>query len=511
MEENFTEEDLKYIQERGNSLDKIKQQLFYFKNGFLMINLVKPAIIGDGIVSLDQKTVEEYSAFFDYNKDNYTIEKFVPASGAASRMFKFLSEFLNTFNIEKDTINSYINLSENKDLALFIFGLKNFPFYSELKVKTIELNTNYYSLTNDQKQYLLIKTLLSEEGLNFAQKPKGILPFHIDGLKVITPIEENIIEASFYKKENVKTKIHFTINKEFQNEFEKITNQFNDFEISFSYQDSSSDTIAVAVDNSLFRLEDNSLFFRPGGHGALIDNLNQLDSDFIFLKNIDNVSQNNRKLIYDYKKVLGAIIIKTQTKVFYFLNNLEAKDLSESDFEELIFFIENDLSFPLPEDFKHFKKSYKIEYLKKVLNRPIRVCGMVKNEGEPGGGPFWVQDGKGRQTLQIVESSQIDISNESQNSIAKSATHFNPVDIVCAVYDYKKNKFNLVDFVDHNAAFIAEKTKNGKPIKAFELPGLWNGAMAKWTTIFVEVPLETFNPVKTVNDLLKTAHQTLNE
>ncbi|WP_320815494.1 DUF4301 family protein [Flavobacterium sp.] len=511
MEENFTEEDLRYIEKRGNSLMKVRQQLFYFKNGIPMIDLVKPAIVGDGIMSLSQNEVEEYSIFFNNHKSNYTIEKFVPASGAASRMFKFLIEFLNEFDINTDTINSYINKKGNQDLSIFIFGLKNFPFYRELKGKTIELYPEFYSFFTDKKQYFLIKTLLSEEGLNFTQKPKGILPFHISDAKIITPIEENIIEANFYKKNDVKTKIHFTINEEFQNEFEAIVSQFKDFEIDYSYQNSNSDTIAVNPDNSLFRLEDNSLFFRPGGHGALIDNLNQLKSDFVFLKNIDNVSLNNRSLIVDYKKVLGAIIIKIQSRIFEYLNDLETKDLSEKDLDELILFTENELSFPLPEDFKYFKKSYKNEYLVKVLNRPIRVCGMVKNEGEPGGGPFWTKDQKGRQTLQIVESSQVDVLNENQINILKSATHFNPVDIVCAVYNYKGQKFNLVDFVDHNAAFITEKTKNGKPIRAFELPGLWNGAMAKWTTIFVEVPLETFNPVKTVNDLLKSAHQSLDE
>lgn len=511
MEENFTEEDLKYIQERGNSLDKIKQQLFYFKNGVPMINLVKPATIGDGIMLLNEKEVEEYAAFFDNHKTEYTIEKFVPASGAASRMFKFLIEFLNAFDLKNDTINSYINKSKNKDLALFIYGLKNLPFYAELKSKTIELNSSYSSITSDLKTYLLIKTLLSENGLNYAQKPKGILPFHINKTKIITPIEENIIEASFYKKEGVKTKIHFTITEEFQNEFEALIKQFDDLEVNFSYQNSSSDTVAVNLDNTLFRLEDNSLFFRPGGHGALIENLNELKSNFIFLKNIDNVAQNNRKIISNYKKFLGAIIIKTQKRVFEYLNKLETRDVSEKRMKEIIHFTENELSFPLPEDFIHFKKSYKIEYLTKVLNRPIRVCGMVKNEGEPGGGPFWVRDEKGRETLQIVESVQINVQDEKQSTIAKSATHFNPVDIVCALYNYKGEKFNLLDFIDHKAAFITEKTKNGKLIKAFELPGLWNGAMAKWATIFVEVPLETFNPVKTVNDLLKPAHQSINE
>jgi hypothetical protein len=511
MEENFTERDIKYIQERGNSLDKIKQQLFYFKNGIPKINLVKPAKINDGIVALNVADIKFYADYFDVHKVNYSIEKFVPASGAASRMFKFLNEFLHEFNIDESTINSYINTHKKKDLALFIYGFKNFPFYIELKEKTLELHPDYYSFTTDKKYFTLIKTLLSEEGLNFAQKPKGILPFHVDKSEIITPTDKNILEASFYKKGVQETKIHFTINREFQTEFQTIVSKYSDLDVSFSYQETSTDTLAVNKNNMPFRLEDGSLFFRPGGHGALIDNLNQLQSQIIYLKNIDNVSLNNEEIISNYKKILGAILIKTQLQIFAFLNKLESDEVSEKELEEIIKFTEAQLSFPLSEDFMFFKKSYKVEYLRKVLNRPIRVCGMVRNEGEPGGGPFWVQDNKGRQTLQIVESSQIDSSNENQMRIAKSATHFNPVDIVCGVYDYKGQKFNLNQFIDHDAAFISEKNKNGIAIKAFELPGLWNGAMAKWTTIFVEVPLETFNPVKTVNDLLKPAHQSNNE
>lgn len=512
MGTNFKQEELEYIQNRGNSLDKIKQQLFYFKNGIPKINLVKPAAINDGIVKLKDVEVDEYASFFDAQKREYTIEKFVPASGAATRMFKFLNEFLNEFDLEKETINSYINRTENKDLSIFILGIKNFPFYQKLKSKTVSIYPDYYTFPTDKKQYTLIKTLLSvENGLAFAHKPKGILPFHTKEDKIFTPVEENVIEADFYRKENTKTKIHFTINKEFQSEFEALTEGFSDVEIQYSYQNSNTDTIAVDENNEPFRLENNELFFRPGGHGALIENLNQLQSELIFLKNIDNVAQNHKVVISKYKKALGGIIITIQQQVFQYLELLNTDSVSESELNEIIAFTESKLSFPLPEDFIHFKKSYKAEYLIKVLNRPIRVCGMVKNEGEPGGGPFWVQDEKGRNTLQIVESSQIDLSNENQRLIAKSATHFNPVDIVCAVYDYKGNKFDLTNFVDHNASFITEKTKNGKPIKAFELPGLWNGAMAKWTTIFVEVPLETFNPVKTVNDLLKTAHQPSDE
>ena len=507
MEKIFTEDDLIYIQNRGNSIDKIQQQLDFFIQGIPKINLVRSAKVVDGIWQFSEEEMNDFVIYFDKHKVNYSIEKFVPASGAATRMFKFLNEFLNDFDVENDTINSYINKRNAKDISIFIFGLKNFPFYRELKGKTIQLYPNYYSLSSDAKYHALIKTLLSKEGLDFASKPKGILPFHERDEKIITPIEENIFEADFFKKENQKTKIHFTITEEFQPDFEKITNQFSDCEIGFSYQNQSTDTLAVNEDNTPFRIEDNKLFFRPGGHGALIDNLNALQSDIIFIKNIDNVSQNHRKVIETNKKLLGGVLLWMQYKIFNYLKLLSSGSVTEAQITEIKDFAENKTAFPLPEEFNFFQTEYKVEYLIKVLNRPIRVCGMVKNEGEPGGGPFWVQDEKGRQTLQIVESSQIDLNNKSQKNIAKEATHFNPVDIVCGVKNFKGEKFDLTQFVDPKAAFITEKTKNGKPIKAFELPGLWNGAMAKWTTIFVEVPLETFNPVKTVNDLLKSSHQ----
>ena len=507
MEKIFTEDDLIYIQNRGNSIDKIQQQLDFFIQGIPKINLVRSAKVGDGIWQFSENEIQDLVAYFDKHKAYYSIEKFVPASGAATRMFKFLNEFLNEFDAKNDTINGYINKRNAKDISIFIFGLKNFPFYKELKEKTIQLHPDYYSFSNDAKYYALIKTLLSKEGLDFANKPKGILPFHVRDEKIINPIEENIFEAGFFRKNNQKTKIHFTINQEFQPHFEKITSQFLDFEISFSYQNQSTDTLAVNEDNTPFRVENNELFFRPGGHGALIDNLNALQSDIIFIKNIDNVSQNHKTLIETNKKLLGGVLLWIQYKIFTYLQLLSKGDVTESQIAEIKDFAENKTAFPLPEEFNFFQTDYKIDYLIKVLNRPIRVCGMVKNEGEPGGGPFWVQDEKGRQTLQIVESSQIDLSNKTQKKISKEATHFNPVDIVCGVKNYKGEKFDLTQFVDPKTAFITEKTKNGKPIKAFELPGLWNGAMAKWTTIFVEVPLETFNPVKTVNDLLKPAHQ----
>lgn len=507
MEKIFSEADLKYIVERGNSLDKIMQQLHYFKNGIPKINLYKSATINEGIWKLNEKEQQHYVDYFDSNKTKFVIEKFVPASGAATRMFQFLNEFLNNFNPDEDTITSYINKFNDPNLNIFIVGIRNFPFHPELKEKTKQLFPDYSTYTSDQKVYAIIKTLLSPEGLHFAAKPKGILPFHVKNGEIHTPIDEHVTESEFYQKENQKSKIHFTVSKEFQAHFESILSKYSHIEAAFSYQDQTSDTIAVEANNLPFRLENNELFFRPGGHGALIDNLNQLTSDVIFIKNIDNVAQNNIKTGIENKKILGGILLELQTQIFIYLSELQNENITETAIHEIKDFVEHRLSMPLLDEFKMFQKNYQREYLIKVLNRPIRVCGMVKNEGEPGGGPFWVIDSKGRQTLQIVESSQVDLQNEKQREIFKNSTHFNPVDLVCGIKDFRGNKFDLTKFVDPDTAFITEKNKNGKPIKAFELPGLWNGAMAKWITIFVEVPLSTFNPVKTVNDLLKPAHQ----
>lgn len=511
MEKTFSQTDLDYISKRGNSLDKIMQQLQYFKNGIPKINLFKSATIGDGIICPDTKEKEHWVTYFDQHKSKYTIQKFVPASGAATRMFQFLNEFLNRFNPETDTINGYVNKYNDTNLSVFIVGIRNFPFYVELKEKTKKLFPEYTTYNVDQKVHAIIFTLLDKKGMDFANKPKGILPFHIKEEVIETPIDEHVWEAAFFNNENQKTKIHFTVSLEFQNDFERILSKYPNIEASFSYQDQSSDTIAVDANNIPFRLDDGTLFFRPGGHGALIENLNQLTSDIIFIKNIDNVSQIGFNELIENKKVLGGILLHTQFHVFEYLKLLHNGNCSEDKLAEIKSFVESTLSFPLTEDFDRFQLEYQKEYLIKILHRPIRVCGMVRNEGEPGGGPFWVKDDKGRLSLQIVESSQVDLTDKSQNNILHNATHFNPVDIVCGVKDFQGSKFDLTKYVDPDAAFITEKTKLGKPIKAFELPGLWNGAMAKWSTLFVEVPLSTFNPVKTVNDLLKPAHQANHE
>ncbi|MVO08943.1 DUF4301 family protein [Flavobacterium sp. TP390] len=511
MEEKFSELDLKQIQDKGISIEKILQQFYFFENGIPKANLVRSATKDDGIWVLSGEEKEAYIVVFNEKKHLFDIRKFVPASGAASRMFQFLSEFLNEYDYKNETINAYINRKKASELSVFLIGLKNFPFYPKLKEKTIAIYPDYFSNERDVKDYFLIKTLLSEEHLDFANKPKGILPFHKKKNTIYSPVEEHLEETLFYRVDSIKPKVHFTISENHLESFKEITSKFDTVEIDFSYQESYTDTLAVTKNNEPFRKEDGTLLFRPGGHGALIENLNKLNADLIFIKNIDNVSQNHLSEIVQYKKLLGGILIAIQEQAFAFLKSLDTKTLGNQELNKIVSFVEEKLNINLPVDFDKYKKTYKSEVLFEILNRPIRVCGMVKNEGEPGGGPFWVKSEKGAITLQIIENTQVDFTNEKQVEIFNKSTHFNPVDLVCGVKNFKGEKFDLLQYVDENMGFIVEKTKNGKSYKAFELPGLWNGAMAFWNTIFVEVPLTTFNPVKTVNDLLKPAHQPENE
>jgi hypothetical protein len=454
---------------------------------------------------LDEKIF--FSHYFDSHKANYKLEKFVPASGAATRMFQFLNTFLNDFDPKKDTITSYVNKTGEQNLNVFIVGIRKFPFYFQLKETTKLLFPDYNTFTRDQKVHAIIYTLLHKTGLDFATKPKGIVPFHRIENQIFTPVEEHILEAQHLSDGSEKGRIHFTISKEFQSDFEAIVSKYPQVEVHFSYQNESSDTIAVDKKNRPFRLTNGDLLFRPAGHGALIENLNQVHADIIFIKNIDNVSQAEQEQCIFNQKVLAGKLIYLQQQIFDYLHKLHGENINVELIQEVKIFVERQLSFSLSSEFDMFQSSYQKEYLIKILNRPIRGCGMVKNEGEPGGGPFWIRDQKGNTFLQIIESSQIDAD---QTKLLERATHFNPVDLVCGTKNYKGDQFNLTQFIDHNTGFIVEKNNNGKPLKAYELPGLWNGAMAKWLTIFVEVPLFTFNPVKTVNDLLKPAHQSGN-
>jgi hypothetical protein len=488
-------------------LEKIKQQLAFFQKGVAPLHLVKSATIGDGIQQLNSDEKFFFSQYFESQRTKYRLEKFVPASGAASRMFQFLIAFLNDFDPKTDTLTGYTNKTGNQNLNVFIVGIRKFPFHAQLKEKTKMLFPEYSTFSRDQKVHAIIYTLLHKTGLDFASKPKGILPFHWRNNQIITPVEEHIVEAQQLIDFSGECRIHFTIPREFQSDFDALVSKYAEVSVHFSYQNQASDTLAVDENNKPFRLSDGTLLFRPAGHGALIANLNQVEADVIFIKNIDNVSQAEQEQSVFNQKVLAGILLHLQNQIFDYLRQLQHDVCDVAVINEIKLFVEQRLSFSVPEEFQMFQTAYQIEYLTKILNRPIRVCGMVKNEGEPGGGPFWVQDKNGRITLQIVETAQIDLGNELQKNCVNSATHFNPVDMVCGVKNVQGQKFDLTEYIDQEAVIITQKTILGQPIKAIELPGLWNGAMAQWTTIFVEVPLATFNPVKSVNDLLKPAHQ----
>ena len=506
------------IYNRNINIETVEFQFTILKNGIPKINLDRAAIKNDGVIAISEEEAKYFSNFFDEKKNKLKLKKFVPASGAASRMFKFLNEFLNEFKLGEESINAYINRKKEKNLPLFLVAKEKFPFYKEVLDVTKSRLPEYENWEKDTKDFGFIKTMLSPKHFDFSNKPKGILPFHQYEDHTATAIEEHLNECAHYASSNGKSFLHFTVSEEHKNDFETIINEIKEkietksdvnIHIKYSFQDKSTDVIAVDLDGNPFRDENDAIIFRPGGHGALIDNLNNLNADIVFIKNIDNVIQNHIETIALYKKALGGILIQHQEAIFKYMKRLNESTISNEELNEIVNYIKSKLNIAIKDDFVKYTKESKIDHLQTILNRPIRVCGMVKNEGEPGGGPFWVIDKKGKTFLQIIESSQIDTKDEKQVKIFESATHFNPVDLVCGVKNYQGQKFDLSLFTDANSGFVVEKNHKGKPYKAFELPGLWNGAMAKWLTIFVEVPLITFNPVKTVNDLLKPAHQPL--
>ncbi|TRX38968.1 DUF4301 family protein [Flavobacterium restrictum] len=497
-------------------LQNIKSQLNIFKNGISKTILDRPAKIGDGILKLSESDFAKKAAFFDANKTNLTLEKFVPASGAATRMFKFLNEFLADYDAENESINAYVNRKKNIELSFFILGMDKFPFFKAMHQKLLSDVEGFDFLDKDYKNHAFIKLLLQSEYFDFANKPKGVIPFHTYPCHIATPIEEHIKECTYYATVNGNSNLHFTVSEAHLSQFETIVaDSKNNFEIdsssqinvSYSFQNKSTDTITVDDNNYPFRNDKKQLVFRPGGHGALIENLNKLDSDVVFIKNIDNVIQNNIDKTTLYKKALAGVLLELQQQVFKYLQAIDKKEITETDIQEMLSFLKDKAHVEMPKGFYKFTLENKIIKIKSKLDRPIRVCGMVKNEGEPGGGPFWVRGDKGRSSLQIVETAQVDLSFENQRTILSQSTHFNPVDIVCGLKNYKNEGFDLSRFVDSHSGFIVERKISDKVVKSYELPGLWNGAMAKWLTVFVELPLLTFNPVKTVNDLLKPAHQ----
>ncbi len=506
----FSDTDKKQIQQRGSDLQKVFSQIENFKKGFPYLPIEKAASVGEGIIRLSDEDLAKRGALYDEKiAAGKKPLKFVPASGAASRMFKSLFEALEDF----ETDDEAEVLSKNKAAKQYADNLDKFAFSEDLK-NAITKGGDTESLKS------FLDYLLNSKGLNYGSLPKGLLKFHAYENGTRTPFEEHLVEGAKYSKDNEgKVKIHFTVSPEHQPVFEKLLFEVHSkyeeeldvkFEVSFSQQKPSTDTIAVDLNNEPFRETDGSCLFRPGGHGALIENLNDLDADVIFIKNIDNVVPDRlKKATIDYKKGLAGVLLKYQEKLFRYQKELNEKHhvaLESGFLAEAANFMENALNTKPERNHYYTEKEELYHYLKDKYNRPLRVCGMVKNEGEPGGGPFWAKNADGTVSLQVVESSQIDPESVQQQTIVKNATHFNPVDLVCGVKNYRGMKFDLTKYTDPATGFISQKSKDGKELKAQELPGLWNGAMSNWNTLFVEVPIETFNPVKTVNDLLREQH-----
>ncbi len=510
----FEAKDNRQIEQKGISKDAINKQISSFITGFPFMEICKPATIGDGILEVSDAQIDEFVATFDGTK-NIDLMKFVPASGAASRMFKALFEFASL--PKSNSINDKNYLSQFPFIQTFIYSIKSFAFYDDLQEKLQEKGKSIAGCVQDGEYATIINALLGDAGLKYGLLPKGLLKFHRYNSDVRTPFEEHIVEGINYCSSQNNVKLHYTVSSAHLSGFQELTSVLKyKYEaekatllyIDFSQQKTSTDTIAVNPDNTPFRNADGSLLFRPGGHGALIENLNDIEADVVFIKNIDNVVPDKLKAeTYKYKKLIGGILINYKNKIHSLYSTLVSENVDKETLSQAEAFLRDKLCFIPHESYNSLTISDKAKYVAEKLNRPLRVCGMVKNEGEPGGGPFWAENSDGTISLQIVEGAQIDGDSSSKQKILTEATHFNPVDIVCYLKDIDGNKFDLKQFIDHKTGFISEKSKDGKTLKALELPGLWNGAMAYWNTIFVEVPIITFNPVKTINDLLRVEHQ----
>ncbi|MEM6966802.1 MAG: DUF4301 family protein [Bacteroidota bacterium] len=515
----FSEKDLEQIKEKGISQAKLAQQLKNFEQGFPYMQLVKPATIGDGISRFEKRDADRLVEMYEGEMNKYQIYKFVPASGAASRMFKALFAFMESYDGSEQAAKAMEADDAFQSVGYFFKHIRKFAFYEDLRKTIASAGGSIESLLAKKEYGQVLKYLLTSAGLNYGNLPKGLLAFHQykDGNR--TPLEEHLAEGANYCRDNDgKVDIHFTVSPEHKELFKEkfrsgaqpFANETNTlFKAYFSEQQSYTDTIAVDMDNQPFRNEDGTILFRPAGHGALLENLNTIDADIVFIKNIDNVVPDRMKAAtYRYKKLLAGVLIKNQKRIFNYTKKLEeVKNVSDILINEITDFMKKDLCNEFGDRFAKMHIREKADFLLQKLNRPIKVCGMVKNEGEPGGGPFWTKNTDGTVALQIVESSQINQADEAQAEILQNSSHFNPVDLVCSLKNVHGEKFHLPDFRDPQTGFITMKSQSGRELKAQELPGLWNGAMADWNTIFVEVPIETFNPVKIVNDLLREEHQ----
>jgi hypothetical protein len=507
----FHPKDIDHIKANELTPEKIQDDLKHLKTGFPKVEIVEPATLNDGILQFDDSQKKQLKDVYQASKAS--VVKFVPASGAASRMFRLLHQFKEEFSDSELSFQSILSQEKFKSLDAFFDRIEHLAFYEDLKSAIEAKGIKFEALSQGEKALELTKQMLNEDGFDMTNLPKGLIPFHSYSTISLTAFEEHFYEALDYAVKSNQANLHFTISPNHLEKFQEQLKAFQPkiekesgvtFDVDFSFQHPSTDTVCIDANGDLFRDENGQILFRPAGHGALIENLNQITQDIVFIKNIDNVSHQHSAIednqsSLEYKSVLAGLLIELQQKSFSFLEQIEQHPDDQDLLENAVSFLRKKLNVHLnikdKQDVFHY------------LNRPIRVCGMVVNTGEPGGGPFWIKNDDGTVSLQIVEKNQIDLKNSNQKEKMDASTHFNPVDIVCSMKNYKGEAFDLKEFVDPERGFVADKFVGGEPIKGLELPGLWNGGMAFWNTVFVEVPVESFNPVKAVMDLLKRGHQ----
>jgi hypothetical protein len=519
MSNLFHEWDIEQIQARGITLEKAVSQVESLRRGLSHAHLQRPCTVGEGITVIEKRELGRLADIYSQASLSGRTSKFVPASGAASRMFQALVSLMDRPELTQSSAEAEKVSPEHEALNQFMTGIKRFAFYDDLKSILRENGLDIAGLIVKGQHTRILEYLLTGRGLNYASLPKGLIKFHRYPDRCRTPIEEHLVEAAAtIQDKNGFARVHFTVSPSHQEAVKAHVDEVRrcyekgrvKYEIIISTQKPSTDTLAVDLDNRPFRDRNGKLVFRPAGHGALLENLNDLGGDIVFIKNIDNVVPDRLKgETYIYKEALGGLLVDLQNKMFGHLKDLSTAGVSERTLGEAFEFARFRLSIIPPDGVGRGSTEEKAKFLFAKLNRPLRVCGVVRALGEPGGGPFWVGRGDEATSAQIVESSQVDLESAEQRAVWASSTHFNPVDLICGVRDYLGAPFDLMSFTDPSAGFISIKSMDGRELKALELPGLWNGGMAHWNTVFVEVPDITFNPVKTVFDLLREEHRAI--
>ena len=513
----YKRRDIKQFKRLGVRPEQIDKQLDNLERGFDFINLQQAATVGNGIARVTEAEENFFISLFEEKKKSLSMVKMVPASGSATRMFRVLNTFMSTYTGSDE---EYLKLKQDKEpgtIHSFFEKIKEYPFYAHLREVLYRDYLDIDKLLRKNQFLEILNYLLTDKGLNYNLTPKGLIDFHLYQDHTRTAFEEHLVEGALYCNNGKTAHLHFTVPEEYMENFntllQKVIKNYEKtlkikFKVSFSIQKHSTDMVCLDTRGNLLRDKEENIVFRPGGHGALIHNLNDLKEEIIFVKNIDNVTPDRYKAeTVKYKQILGGILLDTRDKIFSYLHLLDKRGTTHEQLNEIEAFIYQKLGYKPQEGLTHQDLKERVSYLKNLLNRPLRVCGMVKNEGEPGGGPFWVGSPETGSRLMIIEGDQVNPADKEQRKRFNQSTHFNPVDIVCSVYNYKGKKFNLDEYVNDSQGFITTKSYLGQEVRVQELPGLWNGAMANWNTLFVEVPLSTFTPVKTVFDLLRFEHR----